>query len=205
MLVAKILGKIALAVASILAFKMFLAISWRLRIPEFSTISVIGAWLIGLVSLEIVWLWRKRKPFPRLLSHLRYGPVAVLIFSIAITLSFDAVMIEHSKYVIRSYVHGRSNPESIVDLKLHNDYRGWCGNGYTAREYYLYAETAAEGFSSPDPAVRARSLQASVAVYDWLNGVDDGPFYPIMDKAVRDDDPLVRAIAADFRRSMWRR
>lgn len=47
----------------------------------------------------------------------------------------------------------------------------------------LYADTAAEGSRVLIPAVRARSLQATIEVYDWWNGVDVGPFPRLIEQA----------------------
>jgi hypothetical protein len=108
-------------------------------------------------------------------------------------------MIVHSRWTIRQYAYGSASSQSPTSFELHNPYRGWCGNGHSATIYALYAATAAEGFDSSDPAVRARSLRASIEVYDWLNGVNDGPFPQLIERAGKDPDPLVRRIAASFR------
>jgi hypothetical protein len=85
---------------------------------------------------------------------------------------------------------------------LHNTDRGWCGNGRAANQYLLYGDTAAEGLSSPDPAVRARSLRVSLQVYDWINGVHDGPITQHIKEAEQDEDPLVRQLAGRFPENM---
>ena len=156
-------------------------------------------WLATWTVLELLALWRKKKPFPLLLTHLRYAPMAVIAFFLISVTSFYQSMILHSKWKIRQYVYSNASPASPPSLELHNDHRGWCGNGYSAAIYALYADTAAEGFESTDPAVRARSLQASIEVYDWLNGVDDGPFPRLIERASSDPDPTIRKIAAGFR------
>jgi hypothetical protein len=158
-----------------------------------------GAWLISWIILEVITSWRKKNSFPRLLTHFRYAPVATFIFFLVTVIAYDQAMILRSKQSIRQYVHGSGSPEASPSLELHSNYRGWCGNGYTAAIYDNYADTAAEGFASSDPAVRARSLRASIEVYDGLNGVNDGPFPHLIEQARIDPDPLVRRIAAEFR------
>jgi hypothetical protein len=199
MLALKILYKLALGFVSFYALMWLIEILVRWRLREQTLIVMLVIWLIPLVSLEIVWLWRKRKPLPRFLTHLRYAPIAILFSFIVITLSFDAAMVQYSKYQIHSYVYGSMTPEQEFRLDLHNTNRGWCGNGQSATEYWLYADTAAEGFSSSDPKVRARSLRMSLQTYDWLNGVEkDSPFPKLIRQAAQDEDPLVRQMAMEF-------
>ncbi|HEX8196076.1 MAG TPA: hypothetical protein VF571_07810 [Pyrinomonadaceae bacterium] len=199
MLAFKILGKIVLGLFALYTLILIIRLlSWA-SIPEIFWLVFLAVWLIGLAALESIWLWRKRNLFPRLLTHLRYAPFFVFLFSILAVSAFDQGMILYSKHQIRQYVYGNLSPEEKPDFKLHNDYRGWCGNGYLAREYGLYNEVAAEGFESSDAQVRARSLQASIEVYDWMNGVYDGAFPSLIKRAQDDADTLVRKIAEEFR------
>ena len=190
----RLLFRIIAGFFSAYAFVLLNSIFWWLRIFE---IALIG-WLISWIVLELITVWRKKNPYPRLLTHLRYGPVIIFIFFVVTVISYDQVKILHSKWMIRQYVYGSASPEVSPSLELHNNHRGWCGNGYPAAIYALYADVAAEGFESSDPAVRARSLRASIEVYDWLNGVDDGPFPHLTERARNDPDQLVRSIATDF-------
>lgn len=138
--------------------------------------------------------------FPRLLTHLRYAPLAVLVVALGAIVTYDQGMILRSRFAIRGYVYGAHSPAlPMPALNLHNDHRGWCGNGYSAELYALYGDTAAEAFDDADPAVRARSLRASIEVYDWLNGAEDGAFPPLLERAASDPDPLVRRLAAEYR------
>ena len=156
------------------------------------------AWVVPLVVLEILWLLGKRNPFPKTLTHLRYAPIGIMLFFTASVIIFDQAMVQYSRYQIRSYVYGETPPNADVWLNLHNTNRGWCGNGHSATIYSLYSETSAEGFSSADPEVRARSTRASLQVYDWLNGTCDGPFPELIRRAEIDEDPLVREMAEKF-------
>ena len=190
----RLLFRIIAGFFSAYAFVLFNSIFWWLRIFEL----VLIGWLISWIVLELITVWRKKISFPRLLTHLRYGPVVIFIFFVVTVISYDQVKILHSKWMIRQYVYGSASGEVIPFLELHNNHRGWCGNGYSAAIYALYADTAAEGFESSDPAVRARSLRASIGVYDWLNGANDGPFPHLIERARNDPDQLVRSIATDF-------
>ena len=87
-------------------------------------------------------------------------------------------------------------------MKLHNNYRQWCGNGLAANKYELYGSTPAAYFDDPDPAVRARALQASIYVYDCLNHPGDGPSIDVLKKATTDRDPAIRKIAAEYREEL---
>lgn len=201
MLALKILGKLILGFFAAYTLVLIIRLLWWTGIPEIFWLVFLAIWLAALIALESIWLWRKRNLFPRLLTHLRYAPFFILLFSILATIAFDQAMILYSKHQLHQYVYGTSSPEEKPDFKLHNDYRGWCGNGYPAREYWLYNEVAAGGFESSDAAVRARSLRASIEIYDWLNGVQDGAFPSVIKRAQNDKDPLVRKIAFEFRQA----
>ena len=187
----RVLFRIIAALLSAYAIVFFGAI-WR---SGALWVIVLSWWLISWAVLELI---NKENSSSRLLTHFRYAPVATFIFFVVTVSAYDQVMILHSKWTIRQYVYGSASPEVSPSLELHTNYRGWCGNGYTASIYALYGDVAAEGFESSDPAVRARSLRASIEVYDWLNGVDDGPFPHLIERARNDPDPLVRSIAVDF-------
>lgn len=203
----RLLFRIIVGFLSIYVFVLLNSVFWRLRISGLVLIVLFFGWLISWITLELVTVWRKNNSFPRLLTHLRYAPVATFIFFMVTVLAYDQVMILQSKRMIRQYVYGSTSPEASPYLELHSSYRGWCGNGYSASIYALYADAAAEGFEGTDPAVRARSLRVSIEVYDWLNGVSYGPFPSLIERAGKDSDPSVRKIAATFRREadgFWR-
>lgn len=198
MLALKILYKLVLSITSAIAVFWVVTIIWPSRSPEILGSGLASLWFVALVSFEIAQVAYKRPRSPKILTHLRFGSITVAISSIVIILCFNSAMIEYSKYEIRSYVYGSASPQQEVDLKLFTDYKGWCGNGYSAREYELYADTAAGGYSSPDADVRARSLRASLEVFDWLNGVSDGPFPELIKEAQYDEDPVVQGIVNEF-------
>ncbi len=192
MLALKILGKLVLGFISFFAFIGIIRSLLLLQIPESVWWIILGIWITALVSFEVVWLRRKQKPFPRFLIHLRYAPLAILFFSIAVTLVFDAAMIEYSKYKVRSYIYSSVSPEEKIELDLHSNYRSWCGTGFSDHYASLYGETARTGSSSSDAAVRARSLRARMLVFDL-------PISAI-EQAEQDEDAIVRKLAARFRK-----
>lgn len=189
--------KIGMGVLSTYALLVLVTTAWP-NIRDAFLLSILSGWLGAWTIAEGLSLLCKRHSHWRLLTHLRHGPIALLLCFFATVLAYDQAMILYSKWEIRQYVYGNESPKLTPRLTLHNNYRGWCGNGYSAVKYALYAETAAEGFESTDPAVRARSLLASIAVYDWLNGGNDGPFPDLIDRASSDPDPVVRRIAFDL-------
>lgn len=193
----KILGKLVLCVVSVWLLVTRIHLMRGFCLPGAFWLLFLGVWVIAFVALETVWLWHKSKPFPHTLTHLRYAPLAIFLFFLAITMVFDAAMVQYSKYQIRAYVYGDTPPEQQVTLDLHNTDRGWCGNGRLANRYWLYGDTAAEGFSSSNPAVRARSLRVSLQV-SYPNSVYEGPFPQIIKQAAQDEDPLVRELATKF-------
>jgi hypothetical protein len=156
-------------------------------------------WVAAWALLEVAALRRPWRGRQRLLAHLRYGPLAVLLFSFVAVAASDLMLIEYSRWQIVRYIHGDAPPQETPALKLHNDYRHWCGNGMAANEYALYGATPAAYFDDPDPAVRARALQASLYVYDWVNYPAGGPSIEVLRKALSDPDPLVRKIADEHR------
>ena len=159
-------------------------------------------WVAAWVSLETLARRRPPRQRPRLLTHLRYGPVAVLFLSVAAVVATDQMLIQYSRWQIVSYIHGDAPPREPPSFEPYNNHRGWCGNGMAAHEYALYGATPAAYYDDSDPAVRARAVQASAYVYDWLNHPGDGPSVEVLTKAKDDPDPLVREIAAEYFREL---
>ncbi len=211
MLALKILGKILFGIISFFALVAITRSLWLLQIPALIWSVFLGFWFIALLTLEVLWLRRGQKPFPRLLTNLRFAPLAVLISFVAATTltllfnaateqkartNFDAVNIQQSKHKIRAYVYGNTPPEQEVTLYLFNDVGG-CLNGMVAREAELYIETAREGLTNSNAAIRARALRASTQVYDSLQG-GDFAFLQAVEQATRDENSQVRQIATKF-------
>jgi hypothetical protein len=161
-------------------------------------------WMATCTLLELRNLRRAGQPTPKLLTHLRYGPIAILVFSVATIVASDFLLIQYSRWQIVRWIHSDAAVTESPSFSLHNNDRGWCGNGMSATEYYLYGDTAAAYIDDPDPAIRARALQASMYVYDWLNQPNDGPSITALKKATTDSDPMVRDIAAKFSAEVFR-
>ena len=178
---------------------LFWGASWYSYLDFVFNLRLIAAvlWIATWAFLELRNV-RAGRPTPKLLTHLRYGPIAVLIFSVATILASDFLLIQYSRWQLVRWIHSDAPVTEKFSLKLHNNYRGWCGNGFSANEYDLYGDTAAAYIDDADPAIRARSLQASIYVYDWLNKPNDGPSMVALKKATSDPDPTVRDIAAQF-------
>ena len=165
----------------------------------FTQYRVLGAlWMISWVFLETRSFRRSGQRPPRLLTHLRYGPIAIVVFSIATIVATDFLLIQYSRWEIVRYIHSDAPATDEPSFKLHSNYRGWCGNGYGAQRYYLYGDTPAAYIDAQDAATRARALRASMKVYDWMNMPNDGPSIDAVNKAATDPDPMVREIAAKF-------
>ena len=164
-------------------------------------ISIIAAslWMLTWAFLELRSARRVGQPTPKLLTHLRYGPIAILVFSIVTIIAFDFLEIQYSKWQLVSWIHSDAAVTETPPFRLHNNYRHWCGNGMSANRYDLYGATPAAYIDDPDPAIRARALQASMYVYDWLNNPYDGPSIEALRKASADSDPTVSYIAAKYR------
>jgi hypothetical protein len=146
--------------------------------------------LIHLV-LELFAHFSEKVARSRILTHLRYGPAAVTFLWIGFVPLFDAAMIEFSRQKIRNYVYNGSRSAGEPDLMLlHNNDRGWCGNGASATYEHLYYPTASAGLQDPDPAVRALSFLASAEVRDFLNG--SRGFRSDTAAACRDESAFVR-------------
>lgn len=184
--------KVILIVSSAYVFPLAASIFWQLNFTNLFLL-----WLTAWISVEIAAICSGGRSY-RLLRHLRYGPLTTFLFFSVSVLTYDQAMIVYSKWQIRQYVYA-AGPDALPPrLKLHTDYRGWCGNGFFASIYSEYGPIAAEGFESSDPAVRARSLRASYEVYDSINGSMDGPFPDLVRRANRDLDPSVRMIAVEI-------
>lgn len=162
-------------------------------IASVSALLLIGFVLIYAI-LEITTSVNTRKIAPRILTHFRWGPAMVIFFSSIFLISFDLGMIEYSRFEIRRYLFDGGTSLAEPSLRLHNDYRHWCGNGASAHENYLYFETAASGRNDPDPYVRSRSLLIAADVQDWING-GDARFADQLRSACGDPHPIVRSTA----------
>lgn len=155
-------------------------------------------WIPVLIGLEIGAHFRKSLRRSRVLIHFRYAPICVSIFSIAVILIADAGLIEYSKLQLRAYVFDRNAEVTAPDIKLHSDYRGWCGNGYSPNISYHYLQTAEEGLDDNRPEVRARSLLVTYEAADLFNGTDREHFDGILSKACQDQSSIVRAAANEI-------
>lgn len=155
-------------------------------------------WIVSLFILEICAAFLKNFKFRRLLTNLRYAPFFSLLFSTVIVIAFDLGMIEYSKHQIRNYVFSNSDSIEKSDFKPHVDYRGWCGNGYTARESDLYFDVASEGLTAENPKVRARALLMTLEVRDFLNGADFAKLDEVLKKICQDSDFEVRNLAEKY-------
>ena len=155
-------------------------------------------WMISWAFLETRSGIRPGQRIPRLLTHLRYGPIAIMVFTIATILASDFLLIQYSRWEIVRYIHSDAPATEEPSFKLHNNYRSWCVNGSGAHQYELYGDTPAAYIDAQDAATRARALQASMKVYDWINMPNDGPSIDALKKAATDPEPMVREIAAKF-------
>jgi len=154
-------------------------------------------WIIAHIIVEISAYFSKNFRFKRLLTNLRYAPIAIFIFSGFIVPIYDAGMIEYSKRQIRNYIYSASPTIEKPNFRLHNNYRHWCGNGASAQENYLYFNAASEGINNENPSIRARSLLMSADVQDWLNG-GDKRFNVFLAKSCRDADRIVWSAAENY-------
>jgi len=155
-------------------------------------------WMATWALLELRSFRRMGQPTAKLLTHLRYGPIAILMFSVATIVASDFLLIQYSRWQLVRWIHSDAAVTEQPQFRLHNNDRGWCGNGMSAHRYDLYGDIPAAYIDDPDPAIRARALEASMYVYDWLNQPNDGPSIAALKKAASDPDPMVREIAAKF-------
>lgn len=176
---------------------------WYYDLTSNLKLTTAALWMATWALLELRNISRAGRPTPKLLTHLRYGPVAILIFSVATIVASNFLLIQYSRWQLVRWIHSDAPVTEGPSLKLHNNYRGWCGNGFSANEYDLYGDTAAAYIDDADPAIRARALQASMYVYDWLNHPNDGPSIAALKKATTDPDPIVRNIAAEFNAELF--
>lgn len=156
-----------------------------------------AGWIASYAALEVTAHFSAQFKYKRLLTNFRYAPVAILLISGFVTIIYDAGMISYSKGQIRNYVFSGSQSIAEPDFLLYNNYRGWCGNGFSAWENYLYFDTASEGLKDADPYVRARSLLMAREVQDWLNGGDER-FDNFLANACSDSDNVVKDAAENL-------
>jgi hypothetical protein len=152
------------------------------------------SWIIAHIIFEIVAHLYKDFKCKRLLAHLRYSPITILVVSVFAIQAYDVGMITYSKQQIRNYIYDDAQLIIEPDIILHNNYRHWCGNGASAQENYLYFDTASEGMNNTNPYVRARSLLMADEVQDWING-GDKRFDNYLANSCRDSDTIVQNVA----------
>ena len=157
---------------------------------------VLPAWIIVWLICELRQQRRDINGSSRLLTHLLYGPLVTAVLMFVIVVCCDISMIQYSRWQIHRYIHSNASPFEDPSFNLHNNYRGFCGNGATANIAGLYGDIPVSEFNSKDPGIRARSLKAEIYVADWLNG-DEG-YTTMLNKAVQDPDPTVRKIAENL-------
>jgi hypothetical protein len=165
-----------------------------------SIITVVGGvlWIISWLTLEILARYRSHGPRSRLLTHLRYGPITILLLSIGAVLITDMALIQYSRWQIVNYIHSDAPPLRRPTFNLHDDYRSFCGNGFAPHRYAVYGSTPAEYLDDPDPGVRARALHASVYLQDrWANPPNSSSL-DLLGIAANDPDWMVRTIAAEY-------
>ena len=161
---------------------------------QFVTFTILACVSSVYLVAEIVHIFGNSQRLSRLLLHLRFGPVVVIFLSSLITFACDAVMIEVSKFQIRQYIFHSGESIDPPDIKLFNNYRHWCGNGFSAWENYHYFDTASSGIEHEDPYVRARSLLMAARVRDFWNG-GDPRFREYLRSACDDNDRVVYEVA----------
>lgn len=172
----------------------------RFQIPIFHVRD--GAVLVGIAVFSLFYFLSELKNLfrpstSRLLIDFRYGPIAIgLVFSLAL-LAFDKGMISYSKYQISRYVYDSAESVAEPDLFLHNDDRGWCGNGLIANLNYTYFDTASTGLLDSDEYIRARSLLMANDVSNYFNG-GDIRFDRALVAACEDESNVVRNVAEDL-------
>ena len=158
---------------------------------------VSAGWIISHICFEIIAYFSKNFGYKKLLTNLRYAPIAVFIIFVFVVPIYDVGMITYSRQQIRNYLYDDSQVITEPQIRLHNDYRHWCGNGVSARENYLYFDTASEGIDNTKPYVRARSLVMTREVQDWLNG-GDKRFDNFLANSCLDPDAIVRDTAEEL-------
>lgn len=151
-------------------------------------------WIVAQIIFEIAAYFSIDLKYKRLITNLRYAPIAILFISWFSIPIFDNVIIFYSKYQIRNYIFYNSQFIVEPDIRLYSDYRHWCGNGVSAHENYLYFNTASEGINNPNPYARARSLLMMSKVRDSING-GDKRFDLHLANSCRDSDAIVRKTA----------
>lgn len=134
--------------------------------------------------------------FARVLS----APFVILLSFVMAVCGYHYFKVEQARAQIRAYIYSRQSPLVEPEFRLHFIYRPICGNAMLEQMQELYSAAAATGFDDPDPQVRARARQASLAVsgIGW-NGYPDGLLRQVIEHAERDSDPTVQKILAPYR------
>src|SRR4029079_3692085 len=70
---------------------------WYYDLTSKLKLTTAALWMATWALLEVRNFTRAGRPTPKLLTHLRYGPVAILIFSVATILASDFLLIQYSR------------------------------------------------------------------------------------------------------------
>jgi hypothetical protein len=135
---------------------------------------------------------------PKILTYLRYFPIVSFIICIFVVLTYDNLMIWHSKAKLRNYIrndfYGQTCDVIFSQHILYNNYRGYCGNAAEDMFYSAYGETVIEEFNSSDPKVRLAALK----LIDLFPYYCDSAYITLLNKAKNDDSLEVREIAQKY-------
>lgn len=156
---------------------------------------------IGLMFLTLVDVifkeYSKGKSLYRysyLIRHLKQAPYILFLTFLLGIVSYHYISYRLSVYQITDYIYSGKSVSEKPNFDLHLFFRSFCGNANSANRYYLYANAASIGFDSPDPNIRAKSLLASLYVYDGLNYPNNGPFFIVLKHAKEDSSPIVQKV-----------
>lgn len=135
----------------------------------------------------------------KLLTHLRYLPIISFVVFAFVTITYDTLMIQYSRYQLKNYIRNSfygQNCEVIYEKRLlHSNYRGGCGNAAISYYSWLYSDTAIKEFDSSDPKVRLAALQASLNLFE---NYCEEPFVNLLKKASQDPSLEVRTLAQNY-------
>lgn len=154
------------------------------------------------VSLILGWVADRKfvQNYPRLVNHLKEGPIIAGLTFCSLVFSYHLWMVGVSHYGILSYIYFSPTNEFSQTLSLHLPVHSFCGNANDEWIHDLYSSTATVGLESSDSNVRARSLRMTLRFYPGLNGYSlEGKFKEMIDRLKLDPSPEVQAVIEENR------
>lgn len=162
-----------------------------------------ASWLLAYLICEFAGRYKKDTSRPRMLNHLRYGPLVAFAVFLLLAPVAEWEAIEKSKWQIRDYLENGPTSDYAKNGRLYIKEPQGGESIWSTPEYQIYAETAAEGLQSDNPMTRVRALELSRQFYNWDERPYRSPFIEALQKGRNDRDIIYRETVKEYIRQIY--